>query len=200
MLQEKIKKYSVYLASQSPRRQELLKDLGVDFLIASRLDVDEQYSSVYYKEEIPIYLSDKKADAYMSVLKSADRLLITADTIVWIDEQVLGKPKDKQEAIIMLKMLSGKKHEVITGITLATQQKRHSFFCSTEVWFKNLSQKEIVYYVENYKPYDKAGAYGIQEWIGYIGVEKIQGSYFNVVGLPVQRLYSELEKFIDSEV
>lgn len=196
MLIEKLKKYNIYLASQSPRRRDLLQDLDLNFLIATKTDVDETYSSIYHKEEIPIYLSDKKADAYAFVLEEKDRILITADTIVWLEDKILGKPKDKQEAIIMLKQLSGKKHEVITGMTVANHEKRISFHCTTHVWFKKLTQEEIFYYVEKYKPYDKAGAYGIQEWIGYIGVERIEGSYFNVVGLPVQMLYTELEKFI----
>jgi nucleoside triphosphate pyrophosphatase len=198
MFLDKIKKHNLYLASQSPRRQELLKGFGIGFMIASKVEVDETYSSVYHKEEIPIYLSDKKADAYKNILSEPDRILITADTIVWFEDEVLGKPKDKQDAIIMLKKLSGKKHTVITGMTIASSEKRHSFFCSTDVWFKKLTLKEIEYYIDNFQPYDKAGAYGIQEWIGFIGVEKIEGSYFNVVGLPVQKLYSELEKFISS--
>ena len=198
MLLEKIKKYNIYLASQSPRRQQLLRDLGIDFLIATKTKVDETYSPIYKREEIPLYLSQKKAEAYSYILSKPNRIVITADTIVLQNDRVLGKPKDKQEAIIMLKKLSKSKHTVITGITLSSSEKRLSFFCSTNVVFKELSINEIEYYIDNFKPYDKAGAYGIQEWIGFIGVEKIEGSYFNVVGLPVQKLYLELEKFIIS--
>jgi len=198
MLLEKLKNYNLYLASQSTRRLELLKKLDIDFLITAKAYVDETFSTALNREEIALYLSDKKADVYKDVLETPDRILITADTIVWVDNKVLGKPKDREEAIDMLNKLSSKKHSVITGITISNNKKRHSFCCITDVWFKRLSMNEIEYYVDNYKPFDKAGAYGIQEWIGYIAVEKIEGSYFNVVGLPVQKLYAELEKFIDS--
>lgn len=197
MLLNKIKKYNVYLASKSPRRQELLKNMGIKFMITANLDIDEKYPNNLYKEKIPVFLSNKKADAYFHILKPND-ILITADTIVWADEQVLEKPQNKLDATNMLKKLSGKKHQVITGLTLTNIHKKHSFFCTTDVWFKKITTPEIEYYLENYKPYDKAGAYGIQEWIGFIAVEKITGSYFNVVGLPVQKLYTELEKFIST--
>lgn len=195
MLLEKIKQYNIYLASQSPRRQDLLKKLGFDFNIAVKKDVEETFHQSLEKEEIAMYLADKKASAYKNLIKE-NRLLITADTIVWINGEVLGKPKDNIEATEMLKKLSGKHHSVITGITLKTDTKHHNFFCTTEVWFKQLTFDEISFYIKNYKPFDKAGAYGIQEWIGLVAVEKIEGSYFNVVGLPVQKLYTELEKFI----
>ena len=198
MLLEKIKEYNIYLASQSPRRQQLLRDLGIDFLIARKINIEETYSPFYKKEEIPLFLSQIKANAYSYILSEPNRIVIAADTIVWQKNKVLGKPKDKQEAIIMLKRLSNSKHTVITGITLSSMNKSESFFCSTEVFFKELSFEEIQYYVNNFKPYDKAGAYGIQEWIGFVGVEKIEGSYFNVVGLPIHKLYKELEKFIIS--
>ena len=196
MLLEKLKKYNVYLASQSPRRQKLLEQMNIDFLIASRVEVDEQYNFSLKREEIAMYLSEKKSDAYEFLLKD-NRLLITADTIVWIDNRVLGKPADKVEASNMLKMLSGKRHSVITGITLRTVNKKHTFFASTDVWFRKLTHEEIEFYIENYKPFDKAGAYGIQEWIGLSAIEKIEGSYFNVVGLPTEKLYVELGKFLD---
>ncbi|MBN2662709.1 MAG: septum formation protein Maf [Bacteroidales bacterium] len=196
MLLEKIKNYNVYLASQSPRRQNLLKQLGVNFNIAVREDVEENYHRSLEKEEIAMYLSDKKSTAYKNLIKD-NRVLITADTIVWIEGTVLSKPKNKPDAVKMLNILSGKKHSVITGITLKTTTKHHTFFCLTDVWFKNLSSKEINYYVDNFKPFDKAGAYGIQEWIGLIAVEKIEGSYNNVVGLPIQKLYTELDAFLD---
>jgi septum formation protein len=195
MLLEKLKKYNVYLASQSPRRQKLLEQMNIDFLIASRVEVDEQYNFSLKREEIAMYLSEKKSDAYEFLLKD-NRLLITADTIVWIDNRVLGKPADKVEASNMLKMLSGKRHSVITGITLRTVNKKHTFFASTDVWFRKLTHEEIEFYIENYKPFDKAGAYGIQEWIGLSAIEKIEGSYFNVVGLPTEKLYVELGKFL----
>lgn len=196
MLLEKIKNYNIYLASQSPRRQNLLKQLGINFNIAVRINFDENYPNSLEKEEIAMYLSDKKSFAYKHLIKE-NRVLITADTIVWLNGTVLGKPKDKSEAVEMLNILSGKKHSVITGITLKTTTKHHTFFCLTDVWFKNLINKEISYYVDNFKPFDKAGAYGIQEWIGQIAVEKIEGSYLNVVGLPIQKLYSELDAFLD---
>lgn len=196
MLLEKIKNYNIYLASQSPRRQNLLKQLGINFNIAVRINFDENYPNSLEKEEITMYLSDKKSFAYKHLIKE-NRVLITADTIVWVDGTVLGKPKNKSEAVEMLNILSGKNHSVITGITLKTTTKHHTFFCLTEVWFKNLSNKEINYYINNFKPFDKAGAYGIQEWIGLIAVEKIEGSYYNVVGLPIQKLYTELDTFLD---
>ena len=195
MLLEKLKKYNVYLASQSPRRQKLLEQMNIDFLIASRVEVDEQYNFSLKREEIAMYLSEKKSDAYEFLLKD-NRLLITADTIVWIENRVLGKPADKVDAGNMLKMLSGKRHSVITGITLRTVNKKHTFFASTDVWFRKLTHEEIEFYIENYKPFDKAGAYGIQEWIGLSAIEKIEGSYFNVVGLPTEKLYVELGKFL----
>jgi len=196
MILEKLKDYNIYLASQSPRRQDLLNQLGINYNIAVQNRVNEEYPNTLIKEEIAMYIANKKASAYETLLKD-DRLLITADTIVWLDGEVLGKPKDEVDAEKMLKKLSGKKHSVITGITLKTTSKHHNFYCTTDVWFKNISHKEISYYVKNYKPFDKAGAYGIQEWIGLIAVEKIEGSYFNVVGLPVQKLYTELEHFLN---
>ena len=146
------------------------------------------------KEQIPVYLSQLKAKAYTNFVKP-NTILITADTIVWKKNKVLGKPKDYQDAFNILEQLSNTKHTVITGMTLTTIHKQKSFYSSTEVFFKKLTKEEIEFYINNYKPYDKAGAYGIQEWIGYVGIEKIEGSYFNVVGLPVQKLYSELCEF-----
>jgi len=194
-LLDKIKNYNIYLASQSPRRQELLGKLGINFNIAINIDVEEKYHSFLQKEEIAMYLADKKAEAYSKIIKD-NRILITADTIVWQNEQVFGKPKDYEDAKKMLKQLSGKDHYVITGITLKSVEKKYTFYCETKVWFKEFTEQEIDYYITNYKPYDKAGAYGIQEWIGLIGVEKIEGSYYNVVGLPIQKLYTELDKFL----
>jgi len=195
MLVEKLKDYKVILASQSPRRKKLLKDLGLNFEILP-VDVDESYPSHLKAQEIALYLSQLKANAFDFDKLCENCLIITADTIVWQDEQVLPKPKNEEDAILILNLLSGKSHEVITGVTIRTKEKMHSFYSNTKVYFKHLSAEEIEYYIANYQPFDKAGAYGIQEWIGYIGIEKIEGSYFNVVGLPVQRLYSELLKFL----
>jgi len=190
----KISKYEILLASQSPRRQQLLTDLGLDFKVKIKNGLEENYPENLKAEEIPVFLSKQKADIYKNELDK-NTLLITADTIVWSENKVLGKPKDYNDAVNILSSLSGKKHIVITGVCFTTLEKQKTFFASTEVFFKELTAQEIDYYITNYKPYDKAGAYGIQEWIGYIGIEKIIGSYFNVVGLPIQKLYSELIRF-----
>lgn len=191
---EKLDKYEIVLASNSPRRRELLKGLNVNYEVTGLPGVDESYPDSLIGEEIPRYISQIKAEAYRPLMKETC-LLITADTIVWVDGEVFGKPKDIADARRMLQALSGRSHEVITGVTLASKDKSHSFTVTTEVTFASLCKEEIDFYIERYKPYDKAGAYGIQEWIGYIGVESIRGSYFNVMGLPVQRLYRELLKF-----
>ena len=195
MLVEKLKDYKVILASQSPRRKKLLEDLGMKFETLP-VDVDESYPSNLKAQEIALYLSQLKANAFNFDKLCENCLVIAADTIVWQDEQVLPKPNDEKDAIRILNLLSGKSHEVITGVTFRTTKKIHSFYTTTRVFFKHLSAEEIEYYIANYQPFDKAGAYGIQEWIGYIGIEKIEGSYFNVVGLPVQRLYTELLRFL----
>ncbi|HVA98223.1 MAG TPA: Maf family nucleotide pyrophosphatase, partial [Bacteroidia bacterium] len=171
----------------------LLKDLGLDFIIQTK-EVDESFSETLQREEIPLYLCRKKAAAFQSDLKS-NSLLITADTIVWVDNQVLNKPENYEDAIRMLKMLSGKMHEVITAVCLKSKNKTIDFFVKTNVFMKNFTNEELDYYITTYKPYDKAGAYGAQEWIGYIGIEKIEGSYFNVMGLPLKELYEELQQF-----
>lgn len=185
--------YNIILASKSPRRQELLKKLEINFKIKTN-PVEENYPSHLKNEEIALYLAELKAESFSKELKIND-LVITADTIVCIENEVLGKPKNKQSAKEMLKKLSGNKHTVYTGVCLKTTKRTHSFWASTEVYFRPLKTEEIDYYLSNYEPYDKAGAYGIQEWIGYIGIEKIEGSYFNVMGLPTQKLYDELQKF-----
>ncbi len=195
MLVEKLKDYRIILASQSPRRKKLLEDLGLKFETLP-VDVDESYPSQLKAQEIALYLSQLKANTFNFDKLCSSCLIITADTIVWQDGQTLSKPTDDRDAIRILNLLSGNKHEVITGVTIRTRQKTHSFYSSTTVYFKELSHEEIAYYIEQFKPFDKAGAYGIQEWIGYIGIEKIEGSYFNVVGLPVQRLYTELLSFL----
>ena len=193
MLHEKIKKYNIILASQSPRRQMLLKGLDIPFEIKIK-DTEEIYPSNLKKEEIALHLCKLKASAFENEIDDKT-LVITADTIVWINEKVLNKPKDFNDAVNILKQLSGNMHEVITGVCLKTNEKTHTFYALTKVYFKNLSDQEIEYYVLNYKPYDKAGAYGAQEWIGYVAIEKIEGSYFNVMGLPTRMLYDELMKF-----
>lgn len=191
---DNLKKYRIILASNSPRRKELLAGLGVDYEVRTLPDVDESYPEALQGADIPLYISKLKADAYKTLLQP-DELMITADTIVWMDGMVLGKPRNRFGAIEMLRQLSGHTHQVFTGVTITTSTRQHSFSVGTEVRFANLTDEEIVYYVDTYQPMDKAGAYGVQEWIGYIGVENISGSYFNVMGLPVQRLYRELLNF-----
>ena len=183
--------YKSVLASNSPRRRELLSGLGLDYEVRTLQGLDESYPEGLSMEEIPQYISRKKAAAYTL---GKDELLITADTIVWLDGEVLGKPADEADARQMLRKLSGKTHQVVTGVTLSTTGLQHSFSSVSQVTFAQLSDEEIDYYVTRYHPLDKAGSYGIQEWIGYIGVTAIEGSYFNVMGLPVQRLYTELKK------
>lgn len=185
--------YKYVLASGSPRRRELLAGLGLQFEIRLLPDIDESYPEGLSGEAIACAISKKKAAAYRPTL-APDELIITADTIVYLDGEVLGKPHDEADARDMLHKLSGRTHQVITGVTLLTQDLEHTFSCVSQVRFANLSDKEVDYYVSNYHPLDKAGAYGIQEWIGYIGVESIEGSYFNVMGLPVQRLYQTLKQ------
>jgi septum formation protein maf len=186
--------YEILLASNSPRRRELLAGLGVKYRVTSLPDVDESYPLSLQGEEIPLYISQLKADAYRSQMKP-NTLLITADTIVWLDGKVYGKPHDEAEACEMLRALSGRTHTVITGVTLTSACRCKSFAVSTEVTFAALTDEEIGYYVSHYRPLDKAGAYGVQEWIGYIGVTGMNGSYYNVMGLPIQRLYTELKDF-----
>ncbi len=183
----------IILASQSPRRQQLLKDMGFNFRIIIP-DIEEIYPDSLKTNEIPIFLAELKANSLISVLEDKS-LIITADTIVSIDNQVLGKPKDEKDAFLILKTISGKKHQVITGVCLKTLKKQKLFSVESNVYFRVLKDEEINYYIENYHPMDKAGAYGIQEWIGYVGIEKIEGSYFNVMGLPTQTLYKELINF-----
>ena len=182
--------YRITLASNSPRRRELLAGLELDFTVKTVDCADESWPAELKGEDIPIYISRKKAASYKPI--APDELVITADTIVYLDGQVLGKPHDKADAVKMLHLISGRRHEVMTGVTLMTASRKKSFAVTTRVKFCNLTDSEIESYVERYQPMDKAGAYGIQEWIGYVGVEAIEGSYFNVMGLPVQRLYREL--------
>jgi len=196
MLIDKLKNYNIILASQSPRRVELLTGLELKFTQVQLSDVDESYPSILFKNKIPVYIAQKKSNAYTQKLNDND-ILITVDTIVWCNGEMFGKPKDKNDARRMLKAISNNVHEVLTGVYLRSTNKIQDFYVSSTVQFSELADDEIDYYIENYKPYDKAGAYGIQEWIGFIGLERIEGSYFNVMGLPVQRLYAELKKFIE---
>ena len=193
MLSKKLSKYNIILASKSPRRQELLKSLNLDFEIKTK-EVEEIFPPALFREEIPVFLSNLKAKAFENEINAND-LIITSDTIVWHENEQLGKPKDANEAQEMLQSLAGKQHEVITAVTLFTKDKKTTFYDVTKVFFKELSNEEIDFYIQNYQPFDKAGSYGIQEWIGFAGIEKIEGDYFNVVGLPMHKLYLELNKF-----
>lgn len=188
------KGYKIILASNSPRRKELLAGLDVDFEVRVIKGIDESYPDSLPTMDIAEYISRKKANAYLQQL-AADELLITADTIVVLGSEVMGKPHDEADACRMLRELSGQTHQVITGVTLTTTVRQQSFSVVTDVTFKSFTDEEIDYYVSHYKPFDKAGAYGIQEWLGYIGVTALQGSYFNVMGLPVQRIYEALRQF-----
>lgn len=191
---ENLLQYRILLASNSPRRRELLSGLGVKYETVSLPEIDESYPPTLQGADIPAYISEKKAEAYKDLM-SDDTILITADTIVWLNGKVYGKPTDAQAACEMLRELSGKTHTVITGVTLTARDKQKTFAVSSYVTFATLDDSEIEYYVDRYKPFDKAGAYGIQEWIGYIGVTALEGSYFNVMGLPIQRLYNELKQW-----
>lgn len=189
--------YTFTLASASPRRRELLKGLDIAFSVEPGKDEREAYSAGMPHTEIPAFLARHKSETFHRGLRP-DEVLITADTLVFLDEKVLGKPRDAEDAAAMLRALSGRTHAVITGMALRTCGKTHTFSDTTEVDFKTLSEHEIRYYIEQYRPFDKAGAYGIQEWIGYVGITAIRGSYFNVMGLPVQKLYTELCDFLCS--
>ena len=189
---DNLKKYKIILASNSPRRRELLAGLGVDFQVQVLAGIDESYPADLPVGEIAQYIARQKAAAYTP---AADELLITADTVVVVGDEVLGKPCDEADAHRMLRAISGRTHQVVTGVCLKTATRQELFSVSTDVTFKPLSQEEISYYVSAYKPFDKAGAYGIQEWIGYIGVTGLRGSYFNVMGLPVQKIYTKLQGF-----
>ena len=195
LLHDKLKNYRLILASQSPRRRQLLSDAGIEFTLADRFECDETYPQDMPAEDVAEYLSRLKSEAYPEPLAEGD-ILLTADTVVIADNRVLGKPSDRAEAIEMISLLSGCDHEVITGCTLRTATRQRSFSVRSKVHFRALDREEIEYYVDCYRPFDKAGAYGIQEWIGYVGIEGIEGSFYNVMGLPVQRLYSILKEFI----
>ncbi len=189
-----LEEYKIILGSNSPRRRELLSGLDIPFEVRTISDVEEIYPPDLRREEIPVYLSKLKAAAYAREIDN-NTLLITADTIVWLNGKVYGKPADEEQARQMLRDLSGKTHEVITGVCLTSNEKQKVFFAVSKVKFGVLEENEILYYVSKYKPYDKAGSYGVQEWIGYIGVEQLEGSFYNVMGLPVRMLYTYLKEW-----
>ncbi len=189
----------IILASNSPRRKELLAGLEIPFEVKTIPNLEESFPNNLKGGEIPLFLSEQKSDAYESLWKEEDTMVITADTIVWIDDvnggQMLGKPQDRTDAIKMLHTLSGQTHQVFTGVCLRTRERKKSFVAQSDVRFSTLSNEEIEFYVDKYKPFDKAGSYGVQEWIGYVAVEHINGSFYNIMGLPVHRLYNELKNF-----
>jgi len=189
-----LKKYQVILASKSPRRQELLRGMGVDFSILTK-ETDESFPPEMPLDEVPKYLSLQKSLAFNEDELPAGFLLVTSDTIVICEDEILGKPKDKADAVRMLQMLSGKTHHVVTGVTVRSAEKTESFAVRSNVTFAALDDEEIDYYIEHCKPYDKAGAYGIQEWIGYVGISGLEGSFYNVMGLPTRKLYGVLKAF-----
>jgi septum formation protein len=193
MLNQKFSKTQIILASASPRRRQLLEALDVDFVIKTK-NTDESFGNNTTIREIPCQLAQRKARAFLSEI-AENQLVIAADTIVSIDDEVLNKPQNEQEATTMLQKLSGQCHEVITGVCLLSLHKEKIFYDVTKVFFKSLTEEEIAYYIKKYKPYDKAGSYGAQEWLGMIAIERIEGSYFNVMGLPVHKLYEELKIF-----
>ena len=199
LLHKKLEDYNLILASSSPRRRQLLADCGLNFTLAEKFECDESFPADMPACEVAQYLSKIKSNAYPNELADSD-IVLTADTVVIAEDKILGKPADKTEATAMLSMLSARKHIVTTGVTIRSKRLSHSFSVTSAVSFRALSNEEIDYYIETYKPYDKAGAYGIQEWIGYVAIEGIEGSFFNVMGLPVQRLYMELDTFIESDL
>ena len=196
MFQKLLANYKIILASKSPRRQEFLKNLGLSHKIDSK-EIDESYPSDLKAGEITDYISRKKAEAYGDL--TSDTLLITSDTIVWDGETALGKPKNEEEALAILRSLSGKMHETISSVCVTSKDFQKTETCVTKVWFKEFSEEELLYYVKTFKPFDKAGAYGIQEWIGMIGVEKMEGSFYNVMGLPTHLLYKLLVE-VENEI
>lgn len=195
LLHERLRNYRLLLASQSPRRRELLSGCGLPYELAPRYVCEERYPAGLPAEEVPRYLSRLKSEAYPFPLDERD-ILLTADTVVVLGDRVLGKPHDRADAVAMLRALAGRSHVVVSGVTLRTVHASHTFTARSEVWFRPLRDEEIDYYVDTCRPYDKAGSYGIQEWLGYVAIERIDGSFYNVMGLPVQRLYVELERFL----
>ncbi len=195
VLIEKLKDYRIILASQSPRRKQLLEGLGLQFEVIVR-EVDETSPPELIREQIPLHLAEKKAEAFNPDEFGPKTLIITADTIVWLNDRMLNKPTDFDSAVEMLTLISGGMHEVFTGVCIRTNSLTHTFFAHSKVTFRHLDRSEIVHYINECQPFDKAGAYGIQEWIGYIGIEHIEGSFYNVMGLPTQMLYKELNSII----
>ena len=185
--------YRYILASNSPRRKELLAGLGLDFEVRVIDGIDESYPASLPASQVAQFIAEKKAQAYRASMAPYE-LIITADTVVIVGSDILGKPKDEADAVRMLREISGRTHQVTTGVCLTTATRQRSFSVTTDVTFKQLTDAEIQHYVSTYRPFDKAGAYGIQEWIGYIGVTGLNGSYYNVMGLPVQRIYTELQQ------
>ena len=198
MLQDALHSYRVILASQSPRRKQLLKGLDINYEVLVRDGIDEIVPEGLDKFQIPVYLAELKSEAYIDLLVKKN-IVITADTIVWHNNRELGKPTDYENAVEILKELSGSMHEVVTGVCIRSEKQFRKFHSLSKVWFRSLTQEEIDYYLTKYKPFDKAGSYGIQEWLGYSAIEKIVGSFYNVMGLPVQTLYGEMLKFIQNE-
>lgn len=196
LLKDKLKNYRLLLASHSPRRQQLLRDCGLQYELIDKYEIEEIYPADLPAEEVPLYLSRLKSEGYPQRLEPGE-VLLTADTVVVLGDEVLGKPHGRERALTMLRSLSGRQHTVVSGVTLRTAGAMHTFAAKTHVWFRPLTDEEIVYYVDTFRPTDKAGSYGIQEWIGYTAVEKINGSFYNVMGLPVQKLYVELDKFLE---
>lgn len=196
LLHEKLRSRRLLLGSQSPRRRELMTACGLPYVLAANYDCEEIYPASLPADEVPLYLSRLKSEAYPSAL-APDEILLTADTVVVLDDEVLGKPRGRDNAMAMLRRLAGRKHTVVSGVTLRTASRTHSFTATTDVWFRPLTKEEIIYYVDTFRPFDKAGSYGIQEWIGYAAIERIEGSFYNVMGLPVQKVYTELDKFSD---
>lgn len=199
LLHKALETYNLILASQSPRRKMLLEGLDLKFQSLVRDNIDESVPENLTKTEIPIYLAEHKSESYTDLLVN-NTILLTADTIVYVNNRVIGKPTDYDEAVKILKELSGNSHEVITGVCLRSKNQMKSFMALSKVYLRELHLEEIEYYINTYNPYDKAGSYGIQEWIGYSGIEKIDGSFYNVMGLPVQTLYVELNHFIEGEI
>jgi len=198
MIQKRLGDFKIILASQSPRRQYLLKELGLDFEIMAT-DIPEEYPEGLPPVEVALYLAEKKADSFDSSRLDQKMIVIAADTLVVLNGEILGKPGSYREAELMLRKLSGKKHKVITGVCLKSRKEKILFHVESDVSFKDLCDAEIGYYIRNFRPFDKAGGYGIQEWIGYIGITKIEGSFFNIMGLPVKEVYEELLKLTSSK-
>lgn len=195
LLHDTLKNYRLILASQSPRRRQLLADCGLEYELAERYEVEEVFPATMDADEVPVYLSRLKSEGYPAELSEND-ILLTADTVVVVDNKILGKPADEVEAREMLRTLSARAHRVTTGVTLRSRDRVESFAVQSDVYFRALTDEEIDYYVTHYRPMDKAGSYGIQEWIGYVGIERIDGSFYNVMGLPVQRVYAALAEFV----